>query len=892
VKNELNIAYKSQSTPTNAYRMSQRGSSLVIAIVIVMIVMVLGTSLMLGALTHLKLTKQQMIWSSDYYTLDSAGESHLYKIDENLALVEDFAKDYISQRIFKIKPDATYDYQVDYIKENPMTGAYTNESYNFLSIVDSEFQLPSEGIYLNGDPYGDTLQMYFYQKYREEVELAYNPLADSSDADSISTLEKKFTDEIFNELYFISAYQSIKKAYTTLVTLTYNDADAYNNTEHVYYPVFNIKRELSQRSTLSADGTENQLLDIALKVIDPLYEPIKEIQYKSFKVNPVWTNAITAGGSINLNQGTTKIYGSLYASAYDSSRQYNDTYGIKVNAGDHTVYGNLYSRGDVDISGTETTMHVEGSGAKYAMAYKSHMYEDSMGTITDLFLENASTNDVMNNNVSLVEPASFSDDINDLFWFYNRDVNGGNTYARNIHANEDTDTNTAKGITFDTINSWVYGDVIMEAHQLSDEKKSTIEIKQNAIGLMNESTLDEPNQSSTVYSNSFDEGGVLKINKAYVPGLAYYRFDKRDGETEDAPYYFETIESITANSSRLFSEIYDGNIGKATAPLTEYVYSAISDAGPVDIPFMLNPNLSTEYNSDAEIENMISRAKPGSAFVDETLDDLGTNPNSIANRIKDNVTTGIKLAHTETELGTTNLLLKPKIFATGLLVSHFKTDSAYSDIATAIVHRNTEMLTQYNIEKEALKSAYLKKVKSFGFKVDDNDSYKYIDDCVNTGAISSQYTPNSSTADSELVSYLTQPGKTITLDVNNKNVVIIYAPTAAGETLTLNITRDFEGIVYAKGNIVINYSGDRFMRGTIIATGNVTLNRTDATSALNVVYDEQVIAKLINLYTPLKKFFIPFEKGSSENYELERYRTGMFSGLERFKIIKWQEKMN
>merc|ERR1711879_751383 len=140
----------------------------------------------------------------------------------------------------------------------------------------------------------------------------------------------------------------------------------------------------------------------------------------------------------------------------------------------------------------------------------------------------------------------------------------------------------AKDVTFDTVNSWVYGDVIMEAYQSASDTASTIEIKQNVIGLMNESTEDEPNQSSTVYNNSYAEGGILNINKAYVPGLAYYRFDKKDGATTDAPYYFETIESMTANNSRLFSEIYDGNIGKSTLPLSEYIYSAESDAGPIE----------------------------------------------------------------------------------------------------------------------------------------------------------------------------------------------------------------------------------------------------------------------------------------------------------------------
>jgi membrane-bound inhibitor of C-type lysozyme len=478
-----------------------------------------------------------------------------------------------------------------------------------------------------------------------------------------------------------------------------------------------------------------------------------------------------------------------------------------------------------------------------------------------------------------------------MFWFYNRDINGGNTYVRNIHAN-DNRIIEAKDVKFDTVNSWVYGDVMMESHQSATDTASTIEIKQNVIGLMNESTEDEPNKSSTIYNNSFDEGGHLKINKAYIPGLAYYRFDKKDGATADAPYYFETLESITANSSRLFSEIYDENIGKSTAPLAEYIYSADSDVGPIEVPFNLNPNLSTEYNSDTEIETMLSKAKPGSAFVDDTLDALGTNPNSIANRIKDNVITGIEFEQTEADFDTVDILLKPKIYATGLIVSHLKEGTNYSDTAAALVNRNTQMLTRYNTEKEALKSAYLKKVKSFGFTVDASNSYQYIDDCVDMNSIINQYTPNSPTADSDIVSYLTQSAKTVEVNSTNKNAIIIYAPSAEGETLTLNISRNFEGLVYAKGNVVINYSGNRFMRGTVIATGNVTLNRATSSSHLTFVYDETVIARLINLYTPLKEFFAPYEKGGIEDYELERYRTGMFSGLERFKIIKWQEKMN
>jgi hypothetical protein len=52
-----------------------------------------------------------------------------------------------------------------------------------------------------------------------------------------------------------------------------------------------------------------------------------------------------------------------------------------------------------------------------------------------------------------------------------------------------------------------------------------------------------------------------------------------------------------------------------------------------------------------------------------------------------------------------------------------------------------------------------------------------------------------------------------------------------------------------------------------------------------------VIAKVINLYTPVKAFFKPFEKGPETYFSLSRYTSGMFTGLERFRIVKWKEKM-
>lgn len=891
MQQELQETKNIKSNNRCCHKKYQRGSSLVMAVVVIMVVMVLGTTLMIGSISHLKLTNRQALWSSDYYALDSDAETLLYHIDYNLSLAETSATAYINQRIFEEAPDASLSFEIPYEKENVSTHEFSmsDTPINFTDLTyDVEDNLIKDDQYLIEGSYGNSYQMYFYQKYLNEVALKYDPLAsydpDVDDPDSLAfaQLEKDYLDEIYNELYFIISKNILKQAYSGIATINYTGG--YDAVTGVYYPNLYYQRVLDQPSSLSEDGTGLQKIAMRLRIVDPQYEPIKEIQNKAFTANPVWTNAITAGGGITLN-GISNIHGSLYAAAYDTSGSLVTDNGLSVAAGANHVYGNVYTRGDVRIFGDGTSLEVleANAGGVYDQNYKAAVY-DANSAITDFYIEDFTVSGVedLTDRVSVLEQTAYADKDN-FFWFYNRDSKGGNIYSRDVHALGPTDTRTSKGVALKALNVWTYGDIVMEAYK-KDATRSKIEIDGNAIGLLNESDASDPNASSTIRNNSYDdtEGGDIFIRKAYVPGMTFFAFDKLDGASA-GPYYFKTFESITGNSSYLFSEIYEDNIGTSldspSTVLNTYTYIGQSDLGTEEIDFDLKPKLTEDYHSDEEIIDMLNHIKPGTA-----------NTETINERLEDKVVTGINLGYSEVDINSATESQNALLYAEGLVVGHLAEGGGYGATAQIFPSKKAAMAFDYSNNIVPMKANFIKKTMSFGFE--NSDVYKYIRDTVDISAIRSNYTANSSTGDSEYIRYLSNANNSVTVDSDNKNIVIVSDAVSGRSNLTIDLYRDFNGIIYCDGDLQINYYGNVKINGTIIADGNVTLDAGNASSVLNVTYDENSIAKLITLYSPVKAFFAPYEKGAQTNYQLVRYTTGMFSGLERFRIVKWQEQMN
>ncbi|MBS7527881.1 pilus assembly PilX N-terminal domain-containing protein [Fusibacter paucivorans] len=856
---------------------SEQGSTLVLAVVIIMIVMVLGTTLMLGAVSHLKLAGDQTTWSSDYYKLDSDAEASLFKIDENLKAVEQFTTHFFSNRTYEEVPNASFQVGIAYQREEN-DGSFSNQTLLFQNLTKhGDEGLKNQATYFNGDAYGDTFQMYFYQKYLNEVALVYDPLVEDADSHSLASLEKQFTETSFNELYFVTARALLSAAYgydADIGTLGFNGAYV----DDLYQPTLTLSKTVQ---TVSSLGAGAQAIDYAVRVIDPQYEPVLEVQNKVFNTNPVWTNAITAGGDIIIN-GDFDIYGSLYSEASDDGVNYTNNKGIKIESGEHAVYGNVYTRGVLNLYGVDTVLEVKPNNGSYVTAYKRNTY-DVGSTETDFFMEGYAGTADNTNSVTKDEQESYPSDKSNYFWFFNRDASGGNIYAKEIKALEDITGRASKGVKLEAENTWQYGDLAMEASK-STSGDAEMTVHQNIIGLLDESTLADPNSSSTLINNSIEEGGKITMTKAFMPGVAFIGFDKLDDATVGAPYYYQTLESITGNDSRIFSEIYDSNIGTETvADLRKYTYVSTVDGGEVDVNFMLNPNLYSNYDSAVKIDAMLDAPKSGS-FNTETIQE----------RIENNVYTGIDINYSAADLDASSALIN----TTGLLIGHSKTVGGYTSYASAITAVKTDMKEDFSNYKQLMRNWFLLKTMAFGFNIDSLDlstdventiAYKPIAACVDINAIKSGYSPDLPDSDDQKVNYLTSLNPVITIDSNNANAVIISDSDAGSTHLTLNVQRNFSGIVYADGDITININGGFDFRGTMIATGNVAINHTGAAS--DIVYDEAVIAKVINLYTPVKSFFKPFEKGPETYFSLSRYTSGMFTGLERFRIVKWKEKM-
>ena len=80
---------------------SNKGSSLVLIILLMVILVVFGVTAMMSSFTDLKLARKNSEWVKDYYTVSSKGESLIEKLDRCLIIADKAAKTFIEQQDYK-----------------------------------------------------------------------------------------------------------------------------------------------------------------------------------------------------------------------------------------------------------------------------------------------------------------------------------------------------------------------------------------------------------------------------------------------------------------------------------------------------------------------------------------------------------------------------------------------------------------------------------------------------------------------------------------------------------------------------------------------------------------------------------------------------------------------
>lgn len=276
----------------------------------------------------------------------------------------------------------------------------------------------------------------------------------------------------------------------------------------------------------------------------PEYGPVKQTSYQPLKINPLYTNAISAQGGITFEgSGTVNITGDVVSSngaAVGGVRltEGNQT-GIKTDIGSSatvTIAGNVYSAGDVHLWGTGSTIAVQAYPGGYTHTLKGLLYENEY-----YYADSAVNGDDSYKESNVGAP---------LLPFIYKDSAGGNVYCNNL-AIEGVEgfTKVTNGILSVAGDLWTQDDI-----QNDGGSGSRISVQGNYIGISSDANNGDPNGSSAVINNAVAAGGSVTINGDYViPGTAFYRFAGGAGTAGSSAAYYQTAESGNARTMDTFA---------------------------------------------------------------------------------------------------------------------------------------------------------------------------------------------------------------------------------------------------------------------------------------------------------------------------------------------------
>ncbi|EGW40340.1 DUF2572 family protein [Desulfosporosinus sp. OT] len=839
---------------------SENGSALIMALFVILTLGTFATVSLMTSVANIQMSSKYRNWSKDYYTLDKDAENKVNDVNEQLENAETNAQKY-------------------------MAGHYYTSENN-----------PSDPS-LNINNFQDTV----YAQWLNIMELSASDTVSDTELDAA---KKAFMANTLTSLYY---YYS-----ADLLQDNLSQADGFSIPQKNLAGLFsnnldNLK--LAVNIDTIDPSVEGKAVSVTLNVQFPTYKMIQQTQKVIFKGNPIWTNAITAAGSIGFTSGTSsnpiKIYGDLFSAdtdefpgdtdyfynQKDQTPLLNDNYvlafGVYSKGGANAeIYGNVNSRGNLHVIGSDSQINV-------------HKYRDTNTTLKNNVYSNSNTdnlNDKLFFDYAALKADNLMTDSSDSyiegrpscttsFPLINEDISGGNVYCYSLSVDgnyADQDVNNG-AINVDG-NVTTFNDIKMDGLQ------SEITVAGNYIGINSETIHGDPNASSTVINNtalSADgsaNGSEITLNgKFIVPGTAYAQYagvKKNEmlsfiwpSSDQNDPWlnkqYYQTGESITARSA----DIYGAYMAPITHPLSGYTYSFepfTNDHKPQ----------SDEALNESEINPYYLMR--GQGDTSETEDSPIPKMNQLANYLNENYSDSV----------VTNIFSGfPNGYSFGEALLHIKgTDnedhaSLYGPFGNSI-DNNAVNYSAYSAFRSSLYNTFVSKTWNLGTvnKLASSFGDVFVDKSVifdEDGNLKIS-TGIDQLDDPSSFAYINQEDTSPrTLNLNITYNGMLYCD---GD---LNISGDgmFNGIIYCVGNLKITGSGK--FNGAIICEGNVEVSDNPTIS-----YDEKVIESVMVSDGKARQFFAPGAMGVDNKPTSTMYdgavRTDV--NVKRFQIVEWREE--
>lgn len=558
---------------------NETGAALVLALSVILVLTSLGIIALMSSAANVGMSGKTFKWTKDFYRLDVKATEYERMIDKALVKAEEDAREYVKNRMDRLEPSELSGVYSD------ISVYYMQDTYNSVQQFFHDYYL-IDWTYVDADGYLLEYTLDDYLNYTGDLKdisrwfeenPGYAPPASEAEKNAdieeayISDIET-YTSELFDRVYFFMLSVRLEEVVALVnsgdIVIKEKIADKFDKFSGI--PILNESRDsdivnaiktkwsaiepedddigLSIRvnaASLASDPLDDpKEVHVYVEVTKPSYETVLKSIYTPIKGNPIWTNALSVQGNIVFNDDVN-VTGDVYASAIHPD-PVTGRAGISVNAGaDVTIYGNVYTYGDLQIAGNGGTLTVTKNPSLPADFYdtKNKIYGEKGYLFKDIFTE-FNVDDYASEGETM--PFIFKDA-----------VDGANIYCRDLLV-----ASSVNGANLTaTGNVWTSDDIQM------DGKNSTIRIgsatggaKTYYIGLNPFSSMADPNASSSVINNYPFEDGQSKIviNSSFlIPGVAFYEFD---AGPSFAPYngskYYKSLESVAARKTQPTSTIY------------------------------------------------------------------------------------------------------------------------------------------------------------------------------------------------------------------------------------------------------------------------------------------------------------------------------------------------
>jgi len=798
----------------------EAGSALVIVLTVIFVLSTIGGITIIVTYNNYMMSTRYLSWASDYYKLDFDAEITLKEIDDILLKAEDYASRYMRDGCYRIG-DARPEITGDPLTELGERSHYFIHNYWYNSVYS-----PS----LTVNPYG----------IEETDEAVY------------SSLFEGFNEEFSQRLYYYYAYKLLE------IEINESGSSKYGDLRMDISPMMAGFAGMKEGYAadpgglrVSFEAADNEApgkyITVTLNVTAPVYATVKETEQIPFKTNPIWTNAVAARGSLIFRgaPGRTLVFGDVvsqdYKNYYEDYDMYvvldgNDT-GLISDGATVGVFGNVYSAGD---------LHVTGSGGSF------NIFRYAAGMKTG-FKDNAFANTLRFDISSLPALTQRFTQLEDGEWqrahipFIYRDINGGNVYCNGVVIERNVDgaqinifdglTDVAPGLSslsgalgvagFSGLkdSNGLMGVVWVNDDVRNNGVNSSVRIDGNLIGISSEALFNDPLSSSAVINADYT-GGRIELNGAVVmPGVAFMRFDGLN-DILDEDVHFETAESISATNEAIFKGYTIPPKYRADAMYYFDIYNLRTDWGLMNL-FVVNYDIMND--KVRHLAGNLSDAIPKTGVV--TNDKL------------EGYTRGLVIA--EDSDGNSRLFGAPG-----------STDiENYNEIINY-----TPNYLAYSEVKDALRTAFLVKTQKFG-----TSGLKF-GDLIDKSALldeNGRFKRGLGVA----VTYYEGDGY---FDLSNDRGGIVYCAASKegdGEipTLTIGGNGVFRGVVLSEGDVVV--------------TGSPT-----------IIYDEGLISQIILSFPEVRDFFKPGEMGNTSYLRVEKASSGAKSLVKkRYEIAEWTQ---